>query len=152
MSFLETKAENLHRGTHHYTGVSSSFLWGCVVTARSCTFLGVCVSSECALYQMDSGIQVVTVVIVYVSLRLVIMSSYSVAFQNILPEIGLNTDVLSISVILFSEAFKTTRTSAPWCCHLSAWGWGPQSAACCCSGINEVFSKHFLAHFSLWKH
>ena len=72
-----------------------------------------CVSSECALYQMDSGIQVVTVVIVYVSLRLVIMSSYSVAFQNILPEIGLNTDVLSISVILFSEAFKTTRTSAP---------------------------------------
>lgn len=61
---------------------------------------------------MDSAIQVVTVVIVCVNLRLVIMSSSSLAFQNILPEIGLKTDI-PIFVILLSEAFKTARTRAP---------------------------------------
>jgi len=61
---------------------------------------------------MDSAIQVLTVVLVCVNLRLVIVSSPSLAFQSILPEIGLKTDVISSFFILLSEAFKTARASA----------------------------------------
>ena len=35
VSFLEAKAESLHRGAHHYTGVSPSFLGGRDLTSSS---------------------------------------------------------------------------------------------------------------------
>ena len=66
VSFLEAKAESLHRGAHHYTGVSPSFLGGRDLTSSSAFAVGVGFLGMCCIMKL---------VIVYVSLGLVTLSN-----------------------------------------------------------------------------
>lgn len=101
---MEAKADHLHRGAHHYTGVSSSSREA-TCHPSSCTFLvrnraersPLRVVSQSGPGKLGSH---------RVNLRLVTLSSSSPAFQNTLPKIELNTETVSIFLLFSPKLLK----------------------------------------------